>query len=66
MIMAQDVDTSRGELHELLSEQTNALKVQTFGGLSDREWLEFEARRERIHDLTVLLLALTTPERRVA
>jgi hypothetical protein len=66
MIMAHDVETIRDELHGLLGEQTNALKVQTFGGLSNQEWHEFEARRERIHDLTVLLLALTTPEKPAA
>ena len=59
--MVHNVDTIRDELHELLGEQTNALKVQTFGGFSNKEWHEFDARLERIHDLTVLLVALTAP-----
>ena len=57
----QDIDRVRDELRGLLQKQSETLKAQTFGGLSQREWNEFERRRERIHDLTVLLLTLTAP-----
>ena len=57
----RDIDRVRHELRGLLQKQTETLKAQTFGGLSQQEWNEFERRRERIHDLTVLLLTLTAP-----
>jgi hypothetical protein len=57
----KDVDRVRDELKGLLQKQTETLRAQTFGGLSQREWNDFEWRRERIHDLTVLLLTLSVP-----
>lgn len=57
----KDVDRVRNELKGLLQEQTETLRAQTFGGLSQSEWSDFERRRERIHELTVLLLTLSVP-----
>jgi len=62
----KNVDRVRDELKGLLQKQTETLKAQTFGGLSQREWNDFEQRRERIHDLTVLLLTLSVPADRAA
>lgn len=61
MMNVKNVDRVRDELKELLQKQTETLKAQTFGGLSQGEWHDFERRRERIHDLTVLLLTVTVP-----
>jgi hypothetical protein len=62
----KNVDRVRDELAGLLQKQTETLKAQTFGGLSQREWNDFERRRERIHDLTVLLLTLSESADRAA
>jgi hypothetical protein len=62
----QDIDRVRDELEGLVQKQTETLRAQTFGGLSQREWRDFEQRRERIHDLTVLLVTLTAPANRAA
>jgi hypothetical protein len=62
----KNVDRVRDELEGLLQKQTETLKAQTFGGLSQREWNDFERRRERIHDLTVLLLTLSESADRAA
>jgi hypothetical protein len=66
MMDVKDVDRVRDELKGLLQKQTEILKAQTFGGLSQGEWNDFERRRERIHDLTVLLLTLSVSADRVA
>ena len=62
----KNVDRVRDELEGLLQKQTETLKAQTFGGLSQREWNDFERRRECIHDLTVLLLTLSESADRAA
>ena len=66
MEVIKDVNHVRDELKGLLQKQTETLKAQTFGGLSQREWNDFERRRERIHDLTVLLLTLSVAADRAA
>jgi hypothetical protein len=36
-------------------QQTEALKAETFGGLTEKEWHEFDARQERILELVARL-----------
>ena len=44
------------ELKQLLLKQTETLKAQTFGGLTEVELLEYEQRYERIRELCAKLL----------
>ena len=48
----------RAELRKLMLRQTKALEAETFGGLSEKEWQEFDARQERI---LVLVAQLVPP-----
>lgn len=45
----------RAELRKLMLQQTEALKAETFGGLTEKEWHEFDARQERILELVARL-----------
>jgi len=45
----------RKELQELIVKQTEALKAQTFGGLTDKEAREYDRRQEKIHELCARL-----------
>jgi hypothetical protein len=47
----------RAELRKLMSQQTEALEAETFGGLSEKEWREFDERQERILELVAQLLS---------
>jgi len=49
----------RAELRKLMLRQTKALEAETFGGLSEKEWQEFDARQERI---LVLVAQLVPPD----
>ena len=46
----------RAELRKLMAQQTEALEAETFGGLSEKEWREFDERQERILELVTQLL----------
>jgi hypothetical protein len=39
------------EMMHLVQEQTEALEKQIFGGFTDQEMAEFEARQQRIREL---------------
>jgi hypothetical protein len=46
----------RAELREIMLQQTNALEADSFGGLTEKEWQEFDARQERILELVAQLV----------
>jgi len=46
-----DVEELRTELNQLLKKQTEVLESRTFGAATDTEILEYEIRREIIHDI---------------
>ena len=46
-----DVEALRTELNQLLKKQTEVLESRTFGAATDTEILEYEIRREIIHDI---------------
>jgi hypothetical protein len=48
----------RAELRKLMLQQTKALEAETFGGLTEKEWHDFDARQERILELVAQLLPL--------
>lgn len=50
------VQMIRAELRKLMSQQTEALEAETFGGLTEKEWHEFDERQERILELVARLL----------
>ena len=62
----QEMNRVRDELKCLIEKQNETRRAQIFGGLSQKEWHEFERQRERIHNLTVLLLSVTATARRAA
>jgi len=46
-----NVEELRTELNQLLKKQTEVLESRTFGAATDTEILEYEIRREIIHDI---------------
>ncbi|MHB8214582.1 MAG: hypothetical protein ACYDDS_00750 [Candidatus Sulfotelmatobacter sp.] len=45
------VEELRTELNQLLKKQTEVLESRSFGAATDTEILEYEIRREIIHDI---------------
>ena len=56
----EDLEQIRAELVALLGKQLQALELDIFVGLSDRERYEYDARQERIHELHAKLGQLKT------
>ncbi len=54
----------RGELRDLILKQTETLRAQTFGGLTDEEAQEYDQRQKKIHDLCVRLSGAMEDEAR--
>jgi len=48
----RNVEDIRDELERLMGEQTESLKAQTFGGLSEEELYEQYERLKRIRELS--------------
>ena len=56
----EDLEQIRAELVALLGKQLQALELDIFVGLSDRERYEYDARQHRIHELHAKLEPLKT------
>ena len=51
VMKAHPLQQTLAELHHLLVKQTESLEADSFGGLNQDEWHDFDKRQERIRKL---------------
>jgi hypothetical protein len=56
--MGNQVERCRDEMIHLIGEQMDALETETYVGLTDEEFRQYDARQARIHELSEKLRSL--------